>query len=216
MNPTTFINHTLLDEEASREQISPLCLDAQQYGFTSVCVNSKWVSLCSNLLTGTSVKICTVVGLPLGATHTNIKVDDASLAVQQGASEISLIINITALKEGNLELVEQDILAVRCAIPNVTLVIIIEASLLTDKENFLACQIAQKAGANFVKTSTGLSPMVALPAARFAQPYVVTPVTTDDNAVSNFAQLFGTFLKDFNLADALRGAKHQLRKQTSN
>lgn len=210
MNPATFIDHTLLGEDVKREQISSLCLDAQQYGFTSVCINSKWVSLCSSLLTGTSVKICTVVGLPLGTTLTTVKVDEASLAVQQGASEIGMLINIAALKEDNLELVGQDILAVRCAIPNITLVIIIEASLLTDKENFLACQIAQKAGANFVKTSTGLSPMVALPATRFAQPYVV-----DNTAVSNFAQLFGTFLKDFNLADALRGAQHQLRKQTS-
>lgn len=150
-------DHTLLKPDATESQISQLCAEAKQYGFASVCVNPTWVSLCARLLRDTGVKVCTVIGFPLGANLPEIKAAETRRAYACGAEEIDMVINIGALKSGDLELVESDIRAVRNAVSGVTLKVIIEACLLTDEEKRQACLAAKRAGADFVKTSTGFS-----------------------------------------------------------
>jgi len=146
-----FIDHTLLKPEATEDQIDVLCDEAAKHRFASVCVNSTWVERCARRLGGTGVKVCTVVGFPLGAF-------EARTAVSNGASEVDMVMNIGALKAGDLRAVREDMLAVRraCRV-GIVLKVIIEACLLTDAEKVLACQVAKDVGADFVKTSTGFS-----------------------------------------------------------
>ncbi len=152
------IDHTLLKAEATREMIEKLCQEAGQYIFASVCVNPYWVSLCTELLKGTEVKVCTVIGFPLGANSSDTKAFETKKAIEDGATEIDMVINIGALKSGDYETVENDIRAVTDAASGKALVkVIIETSLLTEEEKVKACQLSIKAGADFVKTSTGFS-----------------------------------------------------------
>ena len=156
-NLASYIDHTLLKPIATKADILKLCEEAKQYHFASVCVNPCWVSLCAEVLKNTDVKVCTVIGFPLGANTSEIKAAEAALAIKQGADEVDMVINIGALKEGNTDYVYQDILAVRKASEGKILKVIIETSYLTDEEKQIACKLSAKAGADFVKTSTGFS-----------------------------------------------------------
>lgn len=151
------IDHTLLKPEATKDQVAYLCAEAVKYRFASVCVNPFWVPFCAELLRGHPVAVCTVIGFPLGANLPETKAAEAALAVAQGATEVDMVLNIGALKSGLLKLVEQDIAAVRQAVPGVVLKVILETSLLGDAEKVAACEAAVRAGADFVKTSTGFS-----------------------------------------------------------
>jgi len=157
MNIAKYIDHTILKASASKADIELLCKEAKEYGFASVCVNSCWVPLCAGLLEGTDVKVCTVVGFPLGANLSAVKAFEADLAVKQGAREIDMVINIGALKSGLLDIVRSDIQAVRDACKGQILKVIIETSYLTDEEKITVCKISAACGADFVKTSTGFS-----------------------------------------------------------
>lgn len=154
------IDHTLLRPEATRDEIVKLCREAEQYRFASVCVNPYWVPLAAGLLAGSSVKVCTVVGFPLGATSTEAKVAETETALRAGASEIDMVQNIGALRGGEYAAVQADIAAVvevarrRGAIVKV----ILEAALLDDHQKIKACELAKAARADFVKTSTGFGP----------------------------------------------------------
>ena len=164
MKLNKYIDHTLLKADATAEQIKKLCAEARQYDFASVCVNSCHVPLAKAELEGTDVKVCCVVGFPLGACFTEAKAYEASLSVERGAEEVDMVINIGAAKEGNWGLVEQDIKAVVDAChPKAILKVIIETCLLTDEEKRQACLCAKRAGADFVKTSTGFSASGATP-----------------------------------------------------
>ncbi len=153
------IDHTLLKPDATPEQVAQLCFEARKYGFASVCVNPTWVRLCSQLLEDSSVKVCTVIGFPLGATAPEVKAFETQNAIEHGAREIDMVINIGALKARDLELVAKDIGGVvKAAHAGGALVkVIIEAALLTDEEKTIACLLAKEAGADFVKTSTGFA-----------------------------------------------------------
>lgn len=157
MKLNKYIDHTLLKADASQEQIETLIEEAKKYDFASVCVNPTWVSFAAQALKATDVKVCTVIGFPLGANTPEIKAFETSDAIQNGANEIDMVINIGALKSRNFDLVERDIRAVVEAAKGTLVKVIIETCLLTDDEKVKACQIAQKAGADFVKTSTGFS-----------------------------------------------------------
>jgi deoxyribose-phosphate aldolase len=154
------IDHTVLKPEATQDQIAQLCYEAQKYRFASVCVNPANVKLCAQLLKGSNVPVCTVVGFPLGATSTEAKVFEAQQAIHDGAIEVDMVINVGALKSRDYELVERDIASVArtCHAGNAILKVIIEAALLTDEEKVVACQLVKVAGADFVKTSTGFGP----------------------------------------------------------
>jgi deoxyribose-phosphate aldolase len=154
------IDHTLLKPEATREQVTRLCQEAREYGFASVCVNPVYVKLCAQLLADSGVPVCTVVGFPLGATPTRVKAFEAREAIRDGATEVDMVIHVGALKSRDDKAVEQDIAAVAraCHGGNALLKVIIEAALLTDEEKEMACRLAQRAGADFVKTSTGFGP----------------------------------------------------------
>lgn len=153
------IDHTLLKPEATKQQIEQLCAEAKHFQFASVCVNPCYVKLCAQLLRDTKVKVCTVIGFPLGATSTEAKVAEAEQALKDGARELDMVINVGMLKSGMDAYVEQDIRAVgRVAHrTGAILKVIIETGLLTDEEKVKACVIAKRAGADFVKTSTGFS-----------------------------------------------------------
>lgn len=159
INLAKMIDHTLLKPDATPDQIAQLCFEARKYQFASVCVNPTWVKLCAQLLAGSPVKVCTVIGFPLGATASEVKAFEAANAIDQGATEIDMVINIGALKARELEVVAQDIRGVvkvahsRGAIVKV----ILETSLLTDEEKTIACMLSKEAGADFVKTSTGFA-----------------------------------------------------------
>ncbi|MCA1592554.1 MAG: deoxyribose-phosphate aldolase [Acidobacteria bacterium] len=155
----SFVDHTLLKPEASDADIRRLCEEAAQYHFASVCVNPSWVRAASCNLRGTGVPVCTVVGFPLGATLPDVKAYEARRAIYDGAREVDMVINIGALKSGDDCAVEFDIRAVAEAVHEygVLLKVIIEAALLTDDEKVRACLAAQRAGADFVKTSTGFA-----------------------------------------------------------
>ena len=158
MSIASYIDHTLLKQDATGQQIDQLCAEAAQYHFASVCVNPYYVARCVKNLKGTDVKVCTVVGFPLGATTTEAKVFETLQAIATGATEIDMVINVGALKSGHIKGVEQDIQALVAACEgNALLKVIIETCLLTDEEKVLACQIAKRCGADFVKTSTGFS-----------------------------------------------------------
>jgi len=154
-----YIDHTLLKPEATQEQVTQLCQEAKTYSFASVCVNPTHVKLCADILRGTSVKVCSVVGFPLGAHTPEAKEFETRKAIQDGATEIDMVINIGALKDRNLQLVARDILGVVRAAHEVghLVKVIIETALLTDEEKQIACLLAKETGADFVKTSTGFS-----------------------------------------------------------
>ncbi|MBS2769982.1 deoxyribose-phosphate aldolase [Anoxybacillus sp. PDR2] len=152
------IDHTLLKANTTKEQIVQLCEEAKQYGFASVCVNPTWVATAAELLKGTDVKVCTVIGFPLGANTPETKAFETKDAIANGATEIDMVMNIGALKDGADELVERDIRAVVEAAKGKALVkVIIETCLLTEEEKVRACRLAVQAGADYVKTSTGFS-----------------------------------------------------------
>ncbi|WP_170007719.1 deoxyribose-phosphate aldolase [Bacillus fonticola] len=158
MSLAEMIDHTALKPDTTRTQIETLCKEAKAYGFASVCVNPTWVSFAKELLDGTSVKVCTVIGFPLGANPKEVKAFETNLTIEQGAGEVDMVINIGALKSGDLETVEADVLAVVAASNRRAIVkVIIETCLLSDDEKVEACRIAKRAGADFVKTSTGFS-----------------------------------------------------------
>ncbi len=157
-NIAKMIDHTLLKANTTKEQIVKLCEEAKQYNFASVCVNPTWVATAAELLKGTDVKVCTVIGFPLGANTPETKAFETKDAIEKGATEVDMVINIGALKDGNDELVERDIRAVVEAAKEKALVkVIIETCLLTEEEKVRACELAVKAGADYVKTSTGFS-----------------------------------------------------------
>ncbi len=157
MNLAKYIDHTLLKPQADQAAIKTLCDEARKFGFFSVCINPYWVSFCKKQLAGSDVKVCTVIGFPLGATTTASKVFEAKDALKNGADELDMVINIGALKSGDYETVLQDIKAVRNAGENFTLKVIIETSVLTEQEKIKACELSAQAGADFVKTSTGFT-----------------------------------------------------------
>jgi deoxyribose-phosphate aldolase len=154
------IDHTLLKPDATRTDIEQLCREAAEFHFATVCVNPSWVALAASLLRGTGVGVCSVVGFPLGATTADVKQYEARRAIYDGASEIDMVINIGALKSGDLRTVEKDIEAVvdPCRQCGVISKVIIEAALLTDEEKITASTLSKAAGADFVKTSTGFGP----------------------------------------------------------
>lgn len=151
------IDHTLLRADATGNDIRKLCDEAVRYGFCSVCVNPVNVRLARRLLRGTTVKVCSVIGFPLGATTPTAKACEAAGAVKDGADEIDMVINVGALKSGDAAAVRAELRAVRKAAAGKVLKVIIETALLTGKEKVRACLLAKKAGADFVKTSTGFS-----------------------------------------------------------
>ena len=151
------IDHTLLKANASKTDITKLCDEAMQYDFASVCVNPVWVSYCAEYLKESDVRVCTVIGFPLGANTSKVKAYEAKMAIEEGADEVDMVINIGALKAGDMDTVYQDIQAVVDASQGHCVKVIIETCLLTDEEKVLACQQAMKAKATFVKTSTGFS-----------------------------------------------------------
>lgn len=158
MEIAKYIDHTLLKPDATKDEIEKLCEEAKEFGFASVCVNPAWVSYARELLQKTDVKVCTVIGFPLGATTTETKRMETEQAIQNGAAEVDMVMNIGALKSGDQLTVENDIEAVVHAAKEKALVkVIIETCLLTDDEKVIACQLAKKAGADYVKTSTGFS-----------------------------------------------------------
>jgi len=149
------IDHTLLKPEATAEEVDKLCKEARDYKFCSVCVNTSWVARCRDLLRGSTVKVCCVVGFPLGAMDSRTKAYETREAIGNGADEIDMVINIGAIKSGDWALVEKDIRSVVQAARGKTSKVILETGLLTDEEKVKACQICKNAGATFVKTSTG-------------------------------------------------------------
>jgi deoxyribose-phosphate aldolase len=154
------IDHTLLKPDATRQNIEELCREAAQFKFATVCVNPVWVALSARLLAGTGVGVCSVVGFPLGATTPDVKEYETRRAIFDGAREIDMVINIGALKSGDLRTVERDIEAVTnpCHECGALSKVIIEAALLTDDEKVTACTLAKAASADYVKTSTGFGP----------------------------------------------------------
>jgi deoxyribose-phosphate aldolase len=159
LTKASYIDHTLLKPDATRDQVTQLCEEARQYHFASVCVNPTNVKLCASLLSGSTVKVCSVIGFPLGASTPETKAFETRQAIADGADEIDMVINIGALKDRNLELVARDILSVVQVThaSNCLLKVIIETALLSDEEKQIACLLAKEAGADFVKTSTGFS-----------------------------------------------------------
>ena len=157
MNPAKLIDHTILKPVASKEDVRRICGEAKTYGFFSVCINPYWVTYAKELLQGTDVKVCTVIGFPLGANTTAVKAYETADALKNGADEIDMVINLGALKSGDYDTVLSDISAVRKACEGHILKVIIETSQLTEEEKVKACQLAAKAKADFVKTSTGFT-----------------------------------------------------------
>lgn len=158
MKLASMIDHTILKPEAGKEQVETICREAREYGFASVCVNSSYVPLCAELLRDTEVKVCTVIGFPLGAMSTAAKAAEARQAIFDGAEELDMVIHIGMLKDGNNEYVEQDIHSVvEEARGKAAVKVIIETCLLSEEEKVRACLLAKKAGADYVKTSTGFS-----------------------------------------------------------
>ncbi len=153
------IDHTLLKPEGTVEQIEKLCAEAKKFHFASVCINPSYVSTCAKLLKDTDVKVCTVIGFPLGATSTEAKAFETEHAIRDGANEVDMVINVGRLKSGEYDYVERDIFAVVSTAKryHVLSKVIIETGLLTDEEKIKACMLAKQAGADFVKTSTGFS-----------------------------------------------------------
>ena len=154
------IDHTLLKPDATRADVEELCGEALQFGFATVCINPAWVALAARLLTGSRVGVCSVVAFPFGAAPADVKAYETRRAIFDGAGEIDMVVNIGALKSGDLQVVQRDLEAVAapCHDCAVLLKVIIEAALLTDPEKVTACTLAKAAGADYVKTSTGFGP----------------------------------------------------------
>ncbi len=156
------IDHTLLNPTATREEIIALCGEAREYGFAAVCINPFWVPVAAEQLSGSAVAVCTVIGFPLGATATAAKACEAGQAVQSGALEVDMVLNIGALLDGDTDMVVKDIRAVveasRVHNPAAITKVIIETCYLNREQKILACRLASRAGAGFVKTSTGFGP----------------------------------------------------------
>lgn len=166
MNFAKYVDHTILKPEATKKQIKLLCEEAAKFNFASVCVNPYWVSYSAELLKDSDAKVCTVIGFPLGANTTATKVFETINAIENGADEIDMVINIGALKDKDYDTVEKDIAAVvEAAHPEAIVKVIIESCLLTDKEIVKACELSVAAKADFVKTSTGFSTGGATPEA---------------------------------------------------
>ena len=157
MSYNKLIDHTLLKQDATPEQIVKLCEEAKEFDFMSVCVNPAYVPLAAECLAGTSVKVCTVIGFPLGMNLTRTKVEEAELCIAQGADEIDMVINVGMLKAGHDDYVREEIKLLKEVAGKLVLKVIIETCLLTDEEKVRACQLSKEAGADFVKTSTGFS-----------------------------------------------------------
>ncbi len=157
MNIAKMIDHTMLKADATTETIKRYCSEAKEYGFASVCVNTCHVPLVAEELKGSDVKVCCVVGFPLGAMSTAAKAFEAKTAVQDGADEVDMVINVGGMKDGNYEMVKSDIKAVVDSSEGRTVKVIIETCLLTKDEIVKACELSVEAGADFVKTSTGFS-----------------------------------------------------------
>ena len=154
---TKLFDHTILKADAGREAVKKICEEAKEYSFMSVCVNSYYTSYVAQQLKGTDVKVCTVIGFPLGQMSTRAKVAETAIAVEDGAQEIDMVINVGALKDKLYDVVLSDIREVKKACGNALLKVIIETCLLTDEEKVKACELSKEAGADFVKTSTGFS-----------------------------------------------------------
>lgn len=154
------IDHTLLKPEATPAQIARLCAEAREHGFRAVCINPVHVKQAAQLLQGSPVRVCTVIGFPLGATLSEVKAYEAQATIRDGAQELDMVINVGALKAGDHELVKRDIAQVVdvCHRAGALCKVIIEAALLTDEEKVVACRLAKEAGAEYVKTSTGFGP----------------------------------------------------------
>lgn len=158
MDIAKMIDHTLLKAESTKEQIVNLCAEAREYGFASVCVNPVWIKTAAEELKGSDVKVCTVIGFPLGASTSAVKAFETEDAIKNGAEEVDMVITIGKLKSGDDREVEADIRAVVDVAGGKALVkVIIETSLLTEEEKVRVCEMAMRAGADFVKTSTGFS-----------------------------------------------------------
>ncbi len=157
MSLNKLIDHTILKPETVQSQVEVICEEARAYDFASVCINPTWVALTSQLLAGSDVKVCTVIGFPLGANTPEVKAFETKNAIDNGAQEIDMVINIGAAKAGDFELVERDIRAVVEAANGTLVKVIIETCLLTDEEKVKACLASVAAGADYVKTSTGFS-----------------------------------------------------------
>ena len=157
MSYNKLIDHTLLKQDAQPEQIIKLCEEAKQFDFMSVCVNPAYVPLAAECLKGSDVKVCTVIGFPLGMNLTKTKIDEAALAIKEGADEIDMVINVGMLKAGHDQYVEEEIRELKAVAGSKVLKVIIETCLLTDEEKVRACIASKNAGADFVKTSTGFS-----------------------------------------------------------
>ncbi|MEK9137100.1 MAG: deoxyribose-phosphate aldolase [Bacteroidota bacterium] len=151
------IDHTLLKPDATVSEIEKLCAEAKKYGFASVCINPSYVPLCAKLLKATEVKVCTVIGFPLGATSTASKTFETEQAIRDGAQEVDMVMNVGMLKSGEYDYVESDIFAVVSTARRYRMLtkVILETGFLTDEEKIKACVLAKRAGADFVKTSTG-------------------------------------------------------------
>ncbi len=157
MNIASYIDHTVLAANATQDKIEKFCAEAKEWHFASVCVNTCWTAFCAKQLQGSGVNVCSVVGFPLGAMSTKAKAYEAKCAVEDGATEIDMVINVGWLKDGKDDLVENDIREVKKACSGKLLKVIIETCLLTDEEKVRACKLSVKAGADYVKTSTGFS-----------------------------------------------------------
>ena len=153
----SMIDHTLLKADATRSQIEKLCSEASEFEFASVCVNPTWVKYSAELLKDSKVKVCTVIGFPLGASTSEVKAFETKNAIANGAEEIDMVINIGALKNQEFDLVREDIKQVVDAANGTLVKVIIETCLLSDEEKVKACELSVEAGADFVKTSTGFS-----------------------------------------------------------
>ena len=157
MSYNKLIDHTLLKQDAQPEQIIKLCEEAKEFDFMSVCVNPAYVPLAAECLKGSDVKVCTVIGFPLGMNLTKTKIQEAELAIKEGAEEIDMVINVGMLKAGHDQYVEEEIRELKAVAGSRVLKVIIETCLLTDEEKVRACIASKNAGADFVKTSTGFS-----------------------------------------------------------
>lgn len=157
MKLNKYIDHTILKPETTKEQVAQILAEAKEYDFASVCVNPTWVSFAAQELKDSNVKVCTVIGFPLGANTPALKAFETKDAIENGADEIDMVINIGALKSKNYDLVLEDIQAVVAASGDKLVKVIIETCLLTEEEKVKACQLSKEAGADFVKTSTGFS-----------------------------------------------------------
>ena len=157
MKINKFIDHTVLSQDADEKKIDKLIAEAKEHDFASVCVNSCWTKKCAEALKDSDVNVCVVVGFPLGAMDTKSKAFETKTAIENGADEIDMVINVGWLKSGRYSDVEDDIREVKKACGDKHLKVIIECCLLTDEEKVMACKLSEKAGADFVKTSTGFS-----------------------------------------------------------